>query len=127
MKVSRLIGCTFLLCAACGGEQTTTEAASGNPPTATATGAAPTAAPTATANATATATATAPATATGSASAKSPMKNVGEGGTCGGIAALMCADGLTCKMTGPAHPDQAGTCVPAAAASSSAKAGKPNK
>jgi hypothetical protein len=36
---------------------------------------------------------------------------VKEGELCGGIAGLQCAEGLTCKMTGPTHPDQAGTCV----------------
>jgi hypothetical protein len=33
-----------------------------------------------------------------------------EGQTCGGIAAIACADGLNCQTTGPNHPDQAGTC-----------------
>jgi hypothetical protein len=34
-----------------------------------------------------------------------------EGDLCGGIAGLQCAEGLTCKMVGKAHPDQAGTCT----------------
>lgn len=34
-----------------------------------------------------------------------------EGGMCGGIAGIACQAGLTCAMTGPTHPDQAGTCV----------------
>jgi hypothetical protein len=34
-----------------------------------------------------------------------------EGGICGGIAGFACDPGLTCKMTGPSHPDQAGKCI----------------
>jgi hypothetical protein len=34
-----------------------------------------------------------------------------EGQTCGGIAGLGCAEGLTCKMSGPVHPDQSGICT----------------
>lgn len=34
-----------------------------------------------------------------------------EGGICGGIAGFVCDPGLTCTMTGPSHPDQAGTCI----------------
>jgi hypothetical protein len=35
----------------------------------------------------------------------------GEGEMCGGIAGIFCATGLSCRMVGPTHPDQAGTCV----------------
>jgi hypothetical protein len=34
-----------------------------------------------------------------------------EGGICGGIAGFACDPGLTCKMSGPSHPDQAGKCI----------------
>ena len=34
-----------------------------------------------------------------------------EGDLCGGIAGLQCAEGLTCKMAGKPHPDQAGACT----------------
>ena len=33
-----------------------------------------------------------------------------EGELCGGIAGIVCADGLTCKLDGN-YPDAAGTCV----------------
>jgi hypothetical protein len=40
-----------------------------------------------------------------------PASGAGLGQLCGGIAGIACAEGLTCKMTGPPHPDQAGICV----------------
>ncbi|NOU34532.1 MAG: hypothetical protein HOO96_42105 [Polyangiaceae bacterium] len=33
-----------------------------------------------------------------------------EGEMCGGIAGIMCKNGLHCVMVGPTYPDQAGTC-----------------
>lgn len=33
-----------------------------------------------------------------------------EGEMCGGIAGIMCKNGLHCVMVGPSYPDQAGTC-----------------
>ena len=44
-----------------------------------------------------------------------PSPGAGLGRLCGGIAGIRCAEGLTCQMTGPAHPDQAGVCVRAGA------------
>ncbi|HEX2687104.1 MAG TPA: hypothetical protein VHN14_10825, partial [Kofleriaceae bacterium] len=44
-----------------------------------------------------------------------PNPGAGVGKLCGGIAGIPCAEGLTCKMTGPSHPDQAGICVRAGA------------
>jgi hypothetical protein len=44
-----------------------------------------------------------------------PNTGAGLGKLCGGIAGIACAEGLTCLMTGPSHPDQAGICVRASA------------
>jgi hypothetical protein len=44
-----------------------------------------------------------------------PGPGAGLGKLCGGIAGIPCAEGLTCQMTGPSHPDQAGICVRAGA------------
>lgn len=78
---------------------------SGSPATAPAVPAVP-AVPTAPAT---TATAATPSAPTPAAPPVRPGQK--EGDLCGGIAGLQCAEGLTCKMVGKAHPDQAGTCI----------------
>jgi hypothetical protein len=44
-----------------------------------------------------------------------PGAGAGLGQLCSGIAGIPCAAGLTCQMTGPSYPDQAGICVRAGA------------
>jgi hypothetical protein len=64
-------------------------------------------------NATPTATATAtasPAPTTSEAPPTGGRARAKEGQMCGGIAGIMCEDGLSCVMPGPTHPDQSGTC-----------------
>ncbi|HEY2365780.1 MAG TPA: hypothetical protein VGH87_05305 [Polyangiaceae bacterium] len=100
------IGAMVLL-GACGGgnEQSAT-----TPTNASATPAASSAPATETSSAPATTTAPAATTAPASSTSASGPKLGAEGATCGGIAAIQCTTGLKCVMTGPSHPDQAGTC-----------------
>jgi hypothetical protein len=74
--------------------------------------------PSAPTDATATATATAspppPASTTAAPTPDAPptggRARAKEGQMCGGIAGIMCEEGLNCVMPGPTHPDQSGTC-----------------
>jgi len=88
---------------ACGGNETTAT----TPTNASATAPAASSAPAETSSATATTTTAAPAA---SSSSPAASKLGAEGATCGGIAGIQCQTGLKCVMTGPIHPDQAGTC-----------------
>lgn len=97
------IGAMVVLGACGGGNETTAT----TPTNASATAPAASSAPAETSSAAATTTTAAPAA---SSSSPAASKLGAEGATCGGIAAIQCQTGLKCVMTGPAHPDQAGTC-----------------
>ena len=98
------IGAMVVLGACGGGNETTAT----TPTNASATAPAASSAPAETSSATATTTTTAAPAASSSSPAASKLG--AEGATCGGIAGIQCQTGLKCVMTGPTHPDQAGTC-----------------
>ena len=64
--------------------------------------------PIATTTAATTATAPVPSATATEAPRKRPLAKEGE--MCSGIAAIQCAEGLTCKKVGKPYPDQSGTC-----------------
>jgi thiol:disulfide interchange protein DsbA len=106
MRNAMAIGAMVLL-GACGGGNDQTTATT--PTNASASAPAASSAPATQASSAAPAATTTTAPAASSSSSAAPKLGA-EGATCGGIAAIQCATGLKCVMTGPTHPDQSGTC-----------------
>lgn len=81
-------------------------------PTTTTASVAPVASAPPIATTTTTATATTPTPSATATDAPIPHKRplAKEGEVCSGIAAIQCAEGLTCKKVGKPYPDQSGTC-----------------